>query len=594
MESFYGGRQGASIVIKARFKYITDQQKNNNNENSSYIDPYYDIALTALTTGESAISETDAKAILAPDTMTVQLNDPSYTNVWYNEYCIIDSDNKNNTNNGKIYRRTLKSVNDEDPVGSVAEYIGQIVGPAGSSPQLGDVVSVSALTQKFNTDKGNLNIDDVLTYIGEQRTIDGELVEKWTIAKGDGFDPPMKIRPLISGTNLIPGNTQTNGVYVQQGNYGWYNIRKNTSDTDTSLVYLGFDIPYYVTEFENGNVLSYAETATTVTKTINTGQTPTAPFYEKYQINVPRGVPGAWIDNLQWVTTSSANQYHSLSSLIYEAPSQANEWTDSWSIPNNTAKPSININTSVWICDFHWFNKDGQKRDIPNLYIGKYKAIKNITLDNDGTLTIEYTDNSSATSFGNNKITWITDALVVTGSENDTLDRYIGHLLVKFNNNDITPGSPVTNTTNYNSYRDLGLVKTIQEGLFVESKGYSLSVNANDDIATIETKIHNYLHGLSGNDAPDETKAQIVTITKGTETEKAVVYWNSKANSGNGKWELLGDTVSGGGGSARNGAVLEVPSGEGEGYEPGTTDLIFQTIEISSNTLTDYPPVFPA
>ena len=30
MESFYGGRQGASIVIKARFKYVTDQTENGN------------------------------------------------------------------------------------------------------------------------------------------------------------------------------------------------------------------------------------------------------------------------------------------------------------------------------------------------------------------------------------------------------------------------------------------------------------------------------------------------------------------------------------------------------------------------------------
>ncbi len=81
MESFYGGRQGASIVIKARFKYITDKQQNNNSENSSYIDPYYGAALKALTTGESHLSEEEAKAVLAPDTMTVQLSDSHYTDV---------------------------------------------------------------------------------------------------------------------------------------------------------------------------------------------------------------------------------------------------------------------------------------------------------------------------------------------------------------------------------------------------------------------------------------------------------------------------------------------------------------------------------
>ena len=98
--------------------------------------------------------------------MTVQLNDPDYKEVWYNEYCIIDPENKNNTNNGKIYRRTLKSSNDEDPIGSVAEYIGQIVGPAGSSPQLGDFTSVTALQNSFAAERESLGADDVLAYIG--------------------------------------------------------------------------------------------------------------------------------------------------------------------------------------------------------------------------------------------------------------------------------------------------------------------------------------------------------------------------------------------------------------------------------------------
>ena len=565
MESFYGGRQGASVVIKGSFKYITNEQ-----EGSNYIDPYYGMALETLKS--TGMDEDAAKQALAKDTMTVQLSDPKYTDVWYNEYCIIDPVNKNNTNNGRIYRRTLKSTNEDDPVGRIAEYIGQIVGPAGSSPYLGDFTDTTTLQDKFNDDREDLGIDDILTYIGDK----GNDEEEWTTAtRNASSNLPMKIKPLVTGANLIAGNTQTNGVYVQQGNYGWYNIRKNTSDTDTSLVYLGFDIPYYVTEFGNGHVLSYNQTDVQVTKTINVGQNIVAPFYEKYQIDVPRGVPGAWIDNLQWVITSSANQYYSLSSLIYEAPSQANEWTDSWSIPNNTVKPDIVTNTSVWICDFHWFNKNGQKQDIPNLYIGKYKAIKDITLSDSGsdsgTLTITYTDNSENASF-ENKLTWITDALVVTGREQGGgLNNYIGHLLVKFNNSTITPGNAVTGSNNYTEYRDLGIVKTIQEGLFVESKNYQISVAANADFSTIENEVNTYLNTRTSNQVPDKTKAQIVTITKGEGSsaviEKTIAYWNTLSN----KWELLGDTVSGGGGRAEHGAVLEPTE---TNLEPGLTDLV--------------------
>lgn len=593
MESFYGGRQGASVVIKGSFKYITNEQ-----EGSNYIDPYYGMALETLKS--TGMDEDAAKQALAKDTMTVQLSDPKYTDVWYNEYCIIDPVNKNNTNNGRIYRRTLKSTNEDDPVGRIAEYIGQIVGPAGSSPYLGDFTDTTTLQDKFNDDREDLGIDDILTYIGDK----GNDEEEWTTAtRNASSNLPMKIKPLVTGTNLIAGNTQTNGVYVQQGNYGWYNIRKNTSDTDVSLVYLGFDIPYYITEFENGHALSYAQTNTTVTKTINTGQEIVAPFYEKYQINVPRGVPGAWIDNLQWATTSLENQYYSLSSLTYSAPTENNNWTDSWGISNGASKPSIAINTSVWICDFHWFNKNGQKQDIPNLYIGTYKVIKDITLSdsgsNSGTLTITYTDNSED-SF-ENKLTWITDALVVTGREQGgDLNNYIGHLLVKFNNSTITPGSTVnTSNNNYAGYRDLGIVKTIQQGLLVESKNYTVSVAATATFADIEQAVREKLDRLTREaatpeDAPSHEKALIVIVTKGegssATVEKTIAYWNNGANSGNGQWELLGDTVSGGGGRAEHGAVLEPTE---TGLEPGSTDLVLSGYSISSTSLTNYPPVFP-
>ena len=593
MESFYGGRQGASVVIKGSFKYITNEQEGSGN-NLHYIDPYYGMALAALTS--SGMDEDAAKQALAKDTMTVQLSDPKYTDVWYNEYCIIDPVNKNNTNNGKIYRRTLKSTNEDDPVGRIAEYVGQIVGPAGSSPYLGDFTDTTTLQNQFNYDRGHLEVDDILTYLGDK----GDDEEEWTTATRNApSDLSMKIRPLVTGTNLIAGNTQTNGAYVQQGNYGWYNIRKNTSDTDTSLVYLGFDIPYYVTEFANGHALSYNQTNVQVTKTINTGQEIVAPFYEKYQINVPRGVPGAWIDNLRWVTTSFANQYYNLSSLTYEAPSQANEWTDSWEIPLNTTKPSVSAGTTVWVCDFHWVDKDGVQQNIGEpLYIGAYKAINNITLDNDGTLKISYTDNPEQNVPFQNKITWITDALVVTGREQGgNLNNYIGHLLVQFNNSTVTPGNTVTGSNNYTGYRDLGIVKTTREGLFVESENYQVSVAATASFADIELAVRDKLDDLTEEatepeDAPSHEKALIVAVTKGegssATTEKTIAYWNNGANGGKGQWELLGDTVSGGGGRAEHGAILD-----GTGFQPGDTDLTLSGHSISSDSLSNYPPAFP-
>lgn len=84
MESFYGGRTGASFVIKKNFK----------------------------TTEE----------------MINFFKKGNLSDVNYGEYVIIDTDSKNNPDNGKVYRR---SFNNDDP-----DYIGQIVGPQGESPEI--------------------------------------------------------------------------------------------------------------------------------------------------------------------------------------------------------------------------------------------------------------------------------------------------------------------------------------------------------------------------------------------------------------------------------------------------------------------------
>jgi len=57
---------------------------------------------------------------------------PNYTKVHYGEHVLINTENKNNSENGQIYRRGYDFNND---MGG-AEYIGTIVGPAGMAPML--------------------------------------------------------------------------------------------------------------------------------------------------------------------------------------------------------------------------------------------------------------------------------------------------------------------------------------------------------------------------------------------------------------------------------------------------------------------------
>ena len=86
MDSFYGGKQGVSFVIKASFNSINEMIKN--------------------------FKEKD--------------------DVWFGEYCLIDTVNKNDKDNGKIFRRGVATSTNSAYGGG--EYIGQIVGPSSGTP----------------------------------------------------------------------------------------------------------------------------------------------------------------------------------------------------------------------------------------------------------------------------------------------------------------------------------------------------------------------------------------------------------------------------------------------------------------------------
>ena len=163
LESFYGGKQGVSPVIKGTFKFIstTDpwyQDRINGSENTTVITAWEARVLNSnkilnngelWKAGENNIWDniTWTAERLAPFTMDECFKSSSYKKVWYNELCIIDTSdvwepNKeptgsthgiNNPNNGRIYRRTLRKVTpgDIDYESSYAEYIGRIIGPQG-------------------------------------------------------------------------------------------------------------------------------------------------------------------------------------------------------------------------------------------------------------------------------------------------------------------------------------------------------------------------------------------------------------------------------------------------------------------------------
>ena len=100
---------------------------------------------------------------LKNDTMEICFANTEYTQVWYGQLCIIDTTNKRNPNNGKLFRRVLpraKSVYEEDGGTPNAEYIGRIIGPAEGYP----TVRFGSLQQMVQTAAREYNGDVDIVY----------------------------------------------------------------------------------------------------------------------------------------------------------------------------------------------------------------------------------------------------------------------------------------------------------------------------------------------------------------------------------------------------------------------------------------------
>ena len=121
--SFYGGRRGASFVIVKNYKVISPDD--NRIDDMIKVDLELDES--------STITGAQREEWLLDNCMIYCFKQGGgYKTVNYDEYVLIDTTNKNDKDNGKIYRRGYEYNND---MGG-AVYIGQIVGPAGMAPHV--------------------------------------------------------------------------------------------------------------------------------------------------------------------------------------------------------------------------------------------------------------------------------------------------------------------------------------------------------------------------------------------------------------------------------------------------------------------------
>lgn len=328
MYSFYGGRPGNSFIIITTYRSIAD--------------------------------------------MVAKFKQgPSYTAVHYDEHVMINTVNKNDPDNGRVYRRGYDFTN---TMGG-AEYIGTIVGPAGKAPML-EMTTVADVRSKHASEGYD---------------------ERFTSGQ---YSP--------TGGNLVPGKTGS-GTFNDAITWACCSIR-NENDEDATA-YIGFTFPYTVIDYETSWIEPYVAGRYADTSSATRVDDETHPFFEKWHINVPKGVKGNAFMNLK-VEAASTN--------VEEYTGQADD-----------------INNGRMILAYDYYNYDDYQNGAPvRLYLGDYNMIDNVSIDDEGTITIDYSHDDD--SVWTKKIKWVKSV---------TLNTETGLLTVIYNHTTDAAGQPTTYTT---------------------------------------------------------------------------------------------------------------------------------------------------
>ena len=383
MDSFYGGKQGVSFIIKASFESV------------------------------NAMKEKFAAG-------------SNYTDVWYGEYCLIDTKNKNDRTNGQIYRRGLDYQNLET---RGAEYVGQIVGPSSGTPYF----QLNTIPEVEYQSKVNLDEYEYRRYpTSYKQDAEGHVIGYETSDGSDG--KPIATFPFSKAhdTSLVPGKTEE-GTFNDEIKWTWCNIRKDNNDAD-SWFYVGFEIPYLVTNYLIHSTSPYDEYGNILTEAAEIARVDdkTHPFYSEWDLGIPKGIKGDALKNLKVIVPTE-----DIKDYIYTIEQISMDPDSGISSLGNPGydglEDDIQNKRQILVYEYCFFDRrkapSFETKDLVLVYLGDFNIISNISLADDGTLTIEYTHNDD-TVF-EKKIKWIKNVSLSTGDGQEG-----GHFIVDFNNED--------------------------------------------------------------------------------------------------------------------------------------------------------------
>lgn len=344
--SFYGGKPGSSFVIVKSFSSIAEM-------------------VSAFKKGGN------------------------YTAVHYDEHVLINTENRHDPDNGKLYRRGYDYTNN---LGG-AIYIGTIVGPAGHAPML-ELTTIEEVKKK----QGKEGFED-----------------RYTEGK---YSVPVS---LIPGKN---GNTYNDTIE-------WACCCVRDEYGEDSTAYIGFTFPYTVIEFDAQSVNPYYNRSDNTANFINNNlidrdDDKKHPFYEHWNVKVPKGITGDSFKNFRVIGANTTIQDYN------------GRDNDIKGIDGNSTKPR-----EVLVYDYYHYDKNANGEPA-TLYLGDYNMIKNIDLNEEGTISIEYTHNND--DIYTKLVKWI---------KKITLDKNNGHFTIEYNYSTDKNGEPTIYET------DLSWVKNI-------------------------------------------------------------------------------------------------------------------------------------
>ena len=362
------------------------------------------------------------------------------TEVGFDEYVLINTSNKNHPDNGKIFKRgydyssnrTIKAyqLTDSgvyrlvDVTAGGAIYIGTIVGPAGRSPHI-------VMTTYTKAQQKHQGFDE------QQSSGSYKLLQYENPEEDPGPDNPLLPGGLVPGKYMVPdeeGETSWHADFNDE--IKWYCTSVRYPNNEDGTAYIGLEIPYLVVDYTTHSVEPYNEngyyTDASKAERIDNGD---HPFYEEWDLSIPKGVKGDTLQNFKVIIPSEEDQildfetqqpYQNLDKDIpipedfdpetYDPEDQTYEGYKPEDHPGRRAG-----GRKILVYDYYNYDEKNNP-DKVTYYVGDYNEITDFSIDNYGTVTVAFEHNDTITY--HQLMKYVTDI---------TLDPETGHFIARYN-----------------------------------------------------------------------------------------------------------------------------------------------------------------